>query len=73
MAKSDAQANPTTHEGSWAMGTQATNKQLATAPHAKSSAMRRVCPSPAELKTPRLSINWKGVRMKQKVPMCHQM
>ena len=73
MDISNAQANPTTHEGYWAMGTQATNKQLATATQAKSSAMRRVFPSTAGLKKPRLSINWKGVRMKQKVPMYHHM
>jgi hypothetical protein len=55
------------------MGTHATKKQLANATHVKSSAMRRVRPSTAGLKITGLLMNWKGVRMKQKVPMCHQM
>jgi hypothetical protein len=34
------------------MGTMATSQQLAHTTHAKSPAMRRVCPSPEVLKNP---------------------
>jgi hypothetical protein len=57
MTKNKAEANPTTQEGYCAMGTQATNKQLAKATHAKSSAVRRDCPLPTGLKTPGLWMN----------------
>jgi hypothetical protein len=55
------------------MGTMATSKQLAQATHAKSPAMRRVCPSPEVLKTPARWMSWERVRMKQMVRFCHEM
>jgi hypothetical protein len=50
--KNNTAAKPTTHEGYCAMGTMATSQQLAHTTHAKSPAMRRVCPSPEVLKNP---------------------
>jgi hypothetical protein len=55
------------------MGTMATSKQLAQATHAKSPAMRLVCPSPEVLKTPARWMSWERVRMKQMVGFCHEM